>query len=496
MMGVRAHRPGHGGRGDEGVSNVLGAILMFGLLVLTLTVIQVKFVPVWTEDREARHMQTLADDLRQLKSDLDRQAGNDTATPITDSLPLGSAGGFRFFQGPSTLGSTASFTPSPTGAGLIASTTSPVQVLRRGGQDLFGAGTQWDPELEGNPEVTNVLRLEHLRERVDLCQGVVDNNDPNLCPDSYIGDANGNDYDATDSSTLNIYSSTDDVNPLAVIATTVQLTSAEYTFTMHLYDSNGNEVSTISESLFQQAELDYMYFDILDSALFLEPILATGQAPFRIELIEVNNMQADYQVVYVDADSGAITGTAGVLDPAGFSTTMASGSLAVAAQNQHYTDQTYILEHGAVILEQARGSAMAAPPNIGISMGANAGSIAWTVAGLQGSAVGLGSDRIAAVASPTGSVEDVVLAAADLTLTIPTTHGQAWADYLDDLFVAAGWTAGQYTITTTSASVVVDMEGPVPADASCTASDQTNCVYDVSARLRISNISLTLTPAG
>lgn len=475
---------------DAAVSNVLGAVLMFGLLVLTLTVIQVKFVPVWSEDREARHMQALADDLRQLKSDLDRQAGNDTATPITANLPLSTGGGFRFFQPPANLGSTAAFSPSPSGIGLVASSTKPVQVLRRDGLDLFATGNSWDPQLEGSSDIYDVTNVQHLRERIDLCQGVTSGGS---CPDSYIGGPNANDYDANDLVTLYIFSSTDDVNPLCRIVTTTSLNSGEYTFTVHLYDASGNEVSSDFESLFQQVTQDYLYFDLLDSSLFLEPVLATGQAPFHFRLVE-SGLNADYQVVYTDAATGALGGSAGILQAAGFSQTTASGRLELQSNNQHYEDQTYVLEHGAVILEQPQGSAMVAPPAIGAAMGAEQGAFTWTVAGLAGGGLERGGDRVEAVATPTGDADEIWVLAPQATITIPTTRGEAWATYLGDLLFDAGWSAGTYTITTNAASVQVLLEGPVANDVSCTNANQANCVYDVSLRLRVSTINLALAP--
>lgn len=460
-------------RDEAGVSNVLGAILMFGLLVLTLAIIQARFVPVWTEDREARQMQILADDLRQLKSDLDRQAGNDTATPVTDSLPLRNEGGFQFFQ-QANLGATAAFVPSATGSGFRASTADPVQILRRNGQDLFAAGNLWDPQLDGTTDITDVLTIEHLRERIDLYEDAT--------TDSYIGGPNTNDYDSADSVTLQIFASTDDVTPVATMVTTTRVDSGEYTFTIHLYNAAGEEVSSDSEALFQQVNLSYLYFDLMDSSLFLEPLLATAQPPFRLHLVE-SGLVADYQVVYSDVAGGGFNGAAGILDNSGYSNVEASGRLEIDARNQRFVDQTYVLEHGALVLDQGGDAAIIVPPNLGIGAGAAEWTLDWTLAGLQGDSITRTGERISAIASPTHDSEDVWLLARTLTLTLPTEHAEAWKAYLEDSFADVGWASARYVVTATSSSVVVDLQGPF-VDTS----------YDISLRLRISQIDLQLAP--
>lgn len=475
-------------RDDHAVSNVLGAVLMFGLLVLTLVVIQVRFVPVWGEDREARHMQALADDLRQLKSDVDRQAANDTTTTITASLALQDAGGFRFFSGTSSnTGATAEFVPSPTGTGIQMSSTKPIQILRRNGVDLFSAGNVWDPELteDGDTEITNILSVQHLRQRIDMDDA----------GDSYIGGPSGNDYADGDSVTIEVFAADDDVDPIATIVTTAQKDSSEYTFTIRVLDEAGTEVSSDSESLFQQVQIDYLYFDLLGDSLFLEPMLAANQAPFRITLDE-DGLQGEYQIVYTDSDSGAIGGNAGILDTAGISSLESSGRLELDSTNQHYVDQTYILEHGAIVLEQGSDDVLLVPPALDAGMGTEGGTINWVIGGLTGDGLAVDADRVSAVASTEGAAVDVWILAPQATLTIPTLHADAWADYFDAALQDAGWTAGQYTLTESSANLRVDLEGPVANDPSCTAAATANCVYDVSIRFRVSPIDLALSAGG
>ena len=128
-------------RDERAISNVLGAILVFGLLVMTLVTIQVKFVPVWDEEREARHVETVIDQLSLFKADAERLATNVTSGSVTDPLTISAQGGFSFFQG-ATLGGSAEFEPSASGAGIVI--TSPeLRILQSNGQPLYALGEEW-----------------------------------------------------------------------------------------------------------------------------------------------------------------------------------------------------------------------------------------------------------------------------------------------------------------------------------------------------------------
>jgi hypothetical protein len=464
--------------GDEGVSNVLGAILMFGLLVLTLTVIQVKFVPVWTENREARHMAQAQDQIAQLKADLDRMAGNDTANALTDPLTLKQEGGFQFFGG-NNLGGRASFTPAPTGSGVSVSSTHEVSIVRRNGENLFSLDDDnWQPDFVDG-EVENVASISHLRERIDLV----------IAGDSML-DPSGATYTDGDRIVLDIYAATDDLDPVATVITTFHDTGSEIWFTIELFDQNGDEISSDFESAFQQINEEYMYFDLLDGALFLEPMLAAAAAPFRLDLTE-DGLIGDYQLAYVDADSGGIAGGAGVTEPS-FSEVTESGALSVEFQNQHFVDQTFVMEHGAVLLVQSGAAVMAVPPAIGIQSSGSLTGIAWTVPGVDGEAIAQSGGRaLNVLATPTGTVNEVWLGAYELRLDIPTSYGAAWCDHLDLLLAAAGLSdlggLPDYQLNPTSAACQLQLYG-------FTSSPTDTTQQDLFLRFRSAAIDLSLVP--
>lgn len=465
--------------GDEqGVSNVLGAVLMFGLLVLVLVTIQVRFVPVWDEDREAHHMAQLQDQLAQVKSDLVRQAGNDTAAAQTNALTLKRTSGFDFFSG-TDVGGTATFAPASAGTGVSLSTANPVTVMRRNGEALFSLDPDWPAFVDD--ELTNVASIQHMRLRVDLVEDTT--LDSYLDPDGFV-------YSPGDKVTLYVYQATDDVNPYGTVVTTFEDVGSEAELTIQFFDGDevtGEELSSDTEALFQGTNVDHIYFDLLDGAYFFEPLLAAGQAPFRLELIEAG-LVADYQIAYTDPDSGGIAGGSG-LQQASFSAVTGSGVLTVQARNERFVDQTFVLEHGAVILVQHDGANIVVPPAMGVDASASIGSFTWTVPALTGDAMAKsGSRTINAVVTPTGTVDEAWFTASRLAIDIPTSYGVAWCDYLDGLLGGLGWAAGtEYTLTPTTTACQATLFGPV-----ATPSDTTQ---DLFVRYRASLIDLTLSPA-
>lgn len=454
---------------ESGVSTVLGAVLMFGLLVLTLTVIQVEFVPVWDEDREARHMQALSDDLRQLKSDLDRQASNATANVLTDPLELKREGGFRFFQGGGNLGADAGFTPAAAGTGLRVLTDNPVQVLQRDGQSLFGLSPDWDPYVPD--EQNDVGAVSYLVLRVQVSTG------------SQCGDGEG-------TATLNIYDAADDLVGSVHTQIVDPGSGSDCYVRLRTYDGTvltSNELHAETEAFFQNVGSPYyVYFDLLAPERKVLSLLAQATTPLRLEFIQgAPPLAASYQISYTAASTGGVTGSAGVPEANYDSGLLASGRVEIDAQNQRFVDQTYVLEHGALVLVQQEGAAMAAPPAFGVLHSAAQTALSWSIPGLTGSQETLSGDRASAVAAPLPGASEVSLLASELSFTIPTEHHAAWATYLTSLFADAGMVPGEYTIgSDNGAYVQVDIEGPV----------NDNVALDVALDLRFSPIALALTP--
>jgi hypothetical protein len=74
---------------DDAVVGVVVAILLVGLVVAVISLIQTVYVPSMMEEREAEHMEEVAEQFARLKSAIDTQIAGQK-TPIASSVTLGS----------------------------------------------------------------------------------------------------------------------------------------------------------------------------------------------------------------------------------------------------------------------------------------------------------------------------------------------------------------------------------------------------------------------
>ena len=75
---------------NEGVVGIVVAVLIIGLFVIIITTIQTVYVPLWMEQKEAEHMEDIANQFSMLKYAIDTQLVTEKPIPISTSIKLGS----------------------------------------------------------------------------------------------------------------------------------------------------------------------------------------------------------------------------------------------------------------------------------------------------------------------------------------------------------------------------------------------------------------------
>jgi hypothetical protein len=433
-------------RDEAAISSVLGAILVFGLLVLTLVMVQTKYVPVWDRDREAQQMQDLGNELGQLRSDLDRLANNRSAAPVAETLTLAPDKGLSFFQG-GRLASTLSFVPSA-GSGLRVG-TSQARVVSLDGEAVFAGSENWTQVATGDTR-PNIGTVQNLRLRIT---------DP----------AN---YDTGDSVTLSLTNATGAYAGKIVITNInrgVASGGPTYSYRFETYAASSSTVpASITEETFgKESPPAYQYFDLLRGELQFKQVLSASQGPSTLVLTR-NNIDAFYTASYtlVSASGGStVVGAAGTLVP-NFARSFASGKLVVESGNQRFVDQAYIVEHGAVIREQPEGAAMFIPPAFGVSIVAGITDIRWVLPAMTGSAGSIaGPDSGTVLISP-GTPSSFVASMPHLDVQILTAHGSVWTQYWTAALQGVGLAYGtQFTVSsnTTSAQLVIYGQQATPS---------------------------------
>jgi hypothetical protein len=474
-------------RDERAVSSVLGAILMFGLLVLTLVLVQTRFVPVWEKQREEDGMMLLAGQAAAIKSDLDRLASNQTSVPLSDPVTLLPQQGFTFFT-TKTLPGTATFAPAAAGTGFSL-VSNPLTILQQGGTPLYALNEDWTTFLVGQSK-TNVQDIVHLRLRI---------NDPT---------------DADGSLTLTMTNAAGSIcyGRLEILVQT--LIGSDRNVQISVFGAtappsascNATPITIHNEDAKKQTAPAFTYVDAFDPELQFGPVMAAATYPLTVSLAGSGTLPntpvpSSATIVYDDA-SGTRVGASGI--PTNYNTVFPSGTLSVGRTNNQFPAQTYTVEYGAVILDQPDGSAMAVPPAFHIASSQRQTGLDWSFAALSGSSNSVTGGRSATtVFTPTGARTALEAVAPQIAFTLSTTHGALWKSYWDQTLQLAGLTPGSYTpvapclvltpgpqyrVDVTATSATLTVFGPCPA-----AGDTTN---DLSLTFQQAAVNVVLRPSG
>ena len=78
-------------KSESGIAAAVAAALLLGIIVVSMTTIQVQYVPVWKEDAEYAHMSDVWQDMSRFKSNVDILAAGIEMNPnsrITLNSPI------------------------------------------------------------------------------------------------------------------------------------------------------------------------------------------------------------------------------------------------------------------------------------------------------------------------------------------------------------------------------------------------------------------------
>jgi hypothetical protein len=172
--------------------------------------------------------------------------------------------------------------------------------------------------------------------------------------------------------------------------------------------------------------------------------------------------------VYDDVDGGTVGGGGAIsgLTMMDYGPeTYASGELRFAASNNHFVDQTFILEHGAILLEQPDGAAMIVPPLLSFTQTSSQTVVEWTLPSLQAGRQTMSGPRaISIVADPVGTRLSLLAAAGQLAFDLPSNHPEVWQDFFLRALRDLGFNEGdEFTVSSDGDSCRLVLDGIVSA---------------------------------
>lgn len=440
-------------RSEDGVSTVLGGILVFSLVIIFLIMVRTEFAPRWQEEDEAQHMSAVGDQIAVLRAEADRQASNLTNQPVQVPISLLERQTSRLLSPPN-LPASLSFATG----GSIEIGTSEMRVFESGGRSLLGIDEDWT-NVGGSPQLTDVEDVHHLRIRIVDPEGADDGNHVDLT----ITDA-----DSQFAGRLRVY---------------IQEFLSGYAVNVLVQNAAGVTIYDQGESTFQQHTPPFHWTDALAPELHFIDVLAAAAKPATLDWTEVG-ITGSFTVTYVDG-GGAMAGNSGSL-VSDFERTVTSGKITFEGTSQEFVQQDIHLEAGAVIVTQAEGHAMRTDPVFTVRVAGGQASISMNVPGLSGSSHAITTNGMASVLLESTSSNTIRGTSPDWSVKVPTTHPALWADMWTRHLESAGLTAAadHFSITTDATSASLTVYGPT--------TDPNSTVHDMNIELHHAVVDVRL----
>ncbi len=425
------------GKNERGQVGVVVAILMVSLFVAVIVLVQVYYVPNWMRDREATHMDTVANQFSQIKASIDIEAMAQRDMSLINSITLGSKE-LPFFVSARAFGS----------LNVLSTANSDFAV------GISGSGL---PATSMSRDVTANQTIQHVRSLSSF--------------DLQLDMANMSDGER--------------FNATAGGATlSVLVTGTNGYWQIDLTVSNASEPAVYDQSIAwipQGVTAGTYSVNLLsDDYKFSTHVLPYISSPYNMSFTFDPSTAAGTFAVSGSRYAGDMTG---IMQPDSM------GTIEYTSENAYFVDQTYVYEGGAVVLSQSAGQAVISAPGITASnvTGPNGARHVYDltvvdVAGAAGknSVSGYGTYSIKTNYSSTRA--DAAIAS-NLTVTINTNYPAAWARYMEGMLNRSGITNFEVEGNQSESRVTVTLHGP-----------QTNGSYDIKLTVRKINIRAQVGP--
>jgi len=392
----------------NGQVGIVVTILVVSLFVSVIVIIQVYYVPQWMKDKEADHMDIVANQFANLKFSIDLQAMSKADIPITTSITLGSKE-LPYFMSSRAFGSLQILPPSESNFGIYVTPSSGRM------REIY----QPDPASSGEIDyVTQISKLDLLIDT--LTDG-----------DIFNLSINGN-------KNLEVRI-VNDANGFRIALKTIN--NAQIIFNQ-----------TIASALPQEAFIinllnpDYKFFtDVL-------PYIPT---PYTISF---NGTSSNGNFIIKCMRFG---------NPSSSSIQYSLGIIEYQSENVYFVDQTYIYEGGAVVLSQTLGEAIiSSPPFSAINYTTkhilNVSFVDIKEIPGKTSATGYGTYSIRTNYS---SATHYLIIAKGVNITVYTEQPSAWGRYFQNFFNASSITNFTVVVNESQNYVVVTLNGPQGGNA-------------------------------
>lgn len=448
-------------RDDAAVSSVIGAILVTGLLVISLITVRTVYVPVWKEQAERAEMDLVATQLGQIKADLDRHVGNRNASAVAATLLLGQQRtGLFMDQG---LPNQVSFEPGGKGVGIHANR---MRILVQNGSATASVNESWE-DVPGSDTITNVSRVHHLRLRID-CVGGCESTGDNIVIS--ITDADGN-----FAGDFRVQQTSDPPDNFLNIRTR---------------DADGDVLVDQPTAFFGTTSVSPFWVWANDPTWRFDQVLAAAKKPMTLTVTE-NGLEGDIAITYTEEDADGnqvlVGGGGPVEEP--FRRAFPGGALTYRSLNSQFVNQDWVLENGALVLDQSGSAVLRVPPHMQGALVGNRTSLTFLLPSLQGAATATAGQGSVSVTTTAGSRFDVQGEVPRFSVNVTTDYPALWARHWNDTMEAAGLSdvaPSHFNVTTGSTWANVTVFG--------TTTDPASTDYDITVTFRRTAVHMAIRP--
>jgi hypothetical protein len=441
-------------RDEDGVSVVVGAVLVLGIVITLLVTVTLEWAPAWESNAEAAHAVGVHTQISALHSQISLQTSNRTLGDISSPITLGQ--GRSSMMAGSGLPGALEFRPLTNN--IVLSSTQ-LLVMENNGTFL-SPGNQW-VAFPASTTLQDIADLQALRLRIaDLSAA--------KCGRSVtvtLTDAAGV-FMGSHKATVSVPSAPGCAGPPSA--------GVDFVVTNDVRDRTNVVINSVPTYYPTTSHFTPFYVNALGSGYSFDQVVASASKPMRVTIAYDAGFDTDYAMSWrqVDASGASLQKATGGQVRTPYQETMPGGAMRLVVRNSRFPAQTYVMENGALIVDQADGAVLRAPPSFSaFKMGADT-SVTLQLPSLSGDLRQLSGDQVATVTTRALSHERFVASAPRLNLTIATSYPTIWASFIDtQLRVANLSPAGatpEYRVTPGVGSVRLDLFGSDANPASAT----------------------------
>ncbi len=396
-------------RDDQAVSVIIGAVLLLAIVVSALVAFRLAYVPVAGERAEHDHMKDVSRAMGSLNAEILKGAQDPTGVPFPTSIPM--TGTYP----PLVPGQPPGGTLELSGERSVTIQADDLTVFTKDGAPV--SSDEWSLV----DETTTLTSIEDvLQFRVKLLDAL----------------APGDEFKVE---------ITDAENEFAG-SVTVQGTGTDR---IDLRVHNENQESVYFERVYNDTAdfQDQHRFNLLADTLGFDALLNQAETPFNLTVEPPQGVDIEHTIVYEETSNGISRLAGHGQTIASYHESWTTGTLSFATAYQFFVRQSFVLDHGAMIMEQTDGAVFTVEPPLRVEATDDLTTVHLLTPSITGDGFSISSgDRVEVHTTP-DKTQRFHASANSLTLTFATPFQDQWSDHLHETFQEAGLEDGpDYTV--------------------------------------------------